>query len=113
MFHHKEHKGIIIVYVDDILLIHKRKDVILNMHNALAKRYKLRNLSLVRHYLGMRIIRYRRTRRIWILQDTYIEEIVYKYGMSNSKHTNTPIVPDGTNLQPFKSTASPNITSEY
>lgn len=64
MFYYKEHKGIIIVYVDDILLIHKRKDVILNIHNALAKRYKLRNLSLVRYYLGMRIIRYRRTRRI-------------------------------------------------
>lgn len=113
VFHHKEHKGVIIVYVDDILLIHKRKDVILNMHNALAERYELRNLGPVRHYLGMRIIRCRRTRRIWISQDTYIEEIVHKYGMSNSKHTNTPMVPDGANLQPFKSTASPNITSEY
>jgi hypothetical protein len=43
------------------------------------------------HFLGIRIIRDRLIRKLWLIQDSYIDSFAQKYKVSNTSNPKTPL----------------------
>lgn len=80
---------IILLYVDDGLILSHRKEAIDTMVKHLSSEFKI-TLGNGKYYVGMEIERNREERTITITQASYIEKIVEKFGMSESKGISTP-----------------------
>lgn len=82
------------------ILPFKRPRQVRSMGKRLPQPFYLRSDGDARYFLGMRIIRDREQRKIWLLQDTYIAKLGEKYNITvGSKPPKTPIPP---NLQPHE-----------
>lgn len=114
VFRHAQHKGIIIIYVDDLILIHQDKDIVDLMRSQLSAKYELRDLGPIHHYLGMRIVRDRPNKTIWISQESYIQRILSRHHMENCKPISTPMEPSGASFTPRAEEQAPiNLINEY
>jgi len=113
VFQHSEHNALIIIYVDDILLIHSSVDVVSQMKKQLSAKYELRDLGDLNHYLGMKIIRNRSTRTMYISQETYIQKILRQYHMADAHGARYPMDANGAKLTAFSGQADENFRSEY
>ncbi|KAM4067462.1 reverse transcriptase (RNA-dependent DNA polymerase) [Hirsutella rhossiliensis] len=75
-------KGAVIVffYVDDIILAYRKRDqqVATEAISGLQQRYKMSILGEPKWFLGIRILRHRLSRTIWLTQDAYIDKIAMK-----------------------------------
>jgi hypothetical protein len=81
---------IIIICVDDVLAIALTKAIIESVVTSpLKDAFKLRELGDVGFYLGCRILRDLKQRKIWLIQDVYLEQTVAKYLTSTSTSTGT------------------------
>ncbi|KAM4067467.1 reverse transcriptase (RNA-dependent DNA polymerase) [Hirsutella rhossiliensis] len=76
-------KGAVIVffYVDDIIWAYRKRDqqVATEAISGLQQRYKMSILGEPKWFLGIRILRHRPSRTIWLTQDAYIDKIAHKY----------------------------------
>jgi hypothetical protein len=57
----------------------------------LTETYEFRMLGEMEWFLGIRILRNRPTKKLWLCQDAYIEKIATEYGCNNSKRVETPL----------------------
>jgi hypothetical protein len=81
---------IIIIYVDDVLAMALTKAIIESVVTSpLKDAFKLRELGDVRFYLGCRILRDLKQRKIWLIQDVYLEQTMAKYLTSTGTSTST------------------------
>ncbi|KAL1956597.1 hypothetical protein VTO42DRAFT_7008 [Malbranchea cinnamomea] len=80
-------------YVDDIVLLaHKGDRIYLEATKArLMERYEMRDLGELRWFLGLRILRDRLQRKVWICQDAYVDKIAYKFGIKANARVTTPL----------------------
>ena len=80
---------ILIFYVDDIITVYspKHQDRMDEFDVKLMNKYELRKLGEVEHFLGIRIVRDRPQRKLWLVQDSYIDKMAEKF---NIKATRTP-----------------------
>lgn len=76
-----EARIIIVVYVDDILIIARLVASIFNVAKLIDRTFKLRLLSKLHYYLGIRIIRDRLRRQLIVVQDAYIDKIATKFNL--------------------------------
>ncbi|KAB2568562.1 Retrovirus-related Pol polyprotein from transposon TNT 1-94 [Lasiodiplodia theobromae] len=114
VFQHAQSKGVIIVYVDDLILIHKGMEAINIMKAQLSSKYELHDLGPIHHYLGMKITRDRLSKTMWISQESYIQRILSKHHMQDCKPISTPMEPSGASLAPrAEGQASTNLINEY
>lgn len=62
--------------------------------SLLKDRFKIRDLSNVHYYLGIRIVRDRKAKKIYVTQDLYLNRLGLKYGLHYGKFNvpPTPIV---------------------
>ena len=83
----------VIFYVDDIIILSKPQDKahMLSFKDALMRKYAMREIGDMQWFLGIRIIRDRNTRRLWLCQDSYIDKIVKRYGLETRKLPETPL----------------------
>ena len=85
---------IVFFYVDDIVTMCKTRDLA-----KLAKKYKIRRLGDLKWFLGVRIVRDRSNRRLWLCQVSYIDNVVKKFDLAtNGKY---PVTPRTTELLPY------------
>ncbi|KAJ6436334.1 reverse transcriptase family protein [Purpureocillium lavendulum] len=79
-------KILVLVYVDDILVVGPRqeKEAIDVLVRHLQSKYDLREEDF-RWYLGIRVVRDRPNRRIYLCQDAYIDKVARKFRLSDSK----------------------------
>lgn len=77
--------GIIVVYVDDMLVIAQSLEALITVVALLKDRFKMRELGDIHYYLGMRIVRDRKTKTIYVAQDAYLQKLGIKYGLHYSK----------------------------
>lgn len=85
---------IVFFYVDDIIFLFKasNKPKVYTTLAELQSRYQLRILPKGNWFLGIRIIRNRSTRQIWLCQDSYIDKITAKLHQNDSvKTVRTPM----------------------
>ena len=79
------------IYVDDILLARKNDKRISKVKFALAERFDVMDLRVLKYFLDVKIVQNHRAGTIWIGQPTYTEEVMKKFGMENCKPLATPI----------------------
>jgi hypothetical protein len=80
-FYLPNRKICILFYVNDILYLYHRNNT-LNANEiirALKTKYEIKNERGVKWFLGIRIIRDKKARKIFLLHDAYIKKIAAKF----------------------------------
>ena len=104
---------VVFFYVDDIVAL-CRPDDLSKLHvfeATLMERYEIRNLGELSWFLGVRIIRDRTEKKIWLCQDSYIDKITTKFNLEYHKRAHTPLPTD--ELIPYEGKASPQEIFAY
>ena len=99
---------IVFFYVDDIIVLYHAKDseAADNLLRQLQQRYQMRRMKDANWFLGIRIIRDRATRRLWLCQDSYIDKLASKFDINcGARLPDTPLV-SGAVLLPYEGQAS-------
>jgi Reverse transcriptase (RNA-dependent DNA polymerase) len=91
-------------YIDDYLITGSDKQGIQEIKDAMAKRFKIKNIGACVRYLGMEIKRNEEARTIHLAQTKYTTQLLKDTGMWDIKTEPTPIEP-GQELEPVKTTA--------
>nr|GEV77416.1 hypothetical protein [Tanacetum cinerariifolium] len=78
----------LVLYVDDILLIGKDIPTLQSIKDWLGKRFAMKDLEDTSYILGIKIYRDRSKRLIGLSQDTYLDKILKRFKMENSKKGN-------------------------
>ena len=74
-------------YVDDIVILCAPQNLhkLRQFEEALLSRFEMRSLGELKWFLGIRIVRDRANRRIWLCQDSYIEKVASRFHIAESK----------------------------
>ena len=104
---------IIFFFVDDIvvLVIEKHRKHLEKFEEVLQSIYDLKVIGPLSWFLEIRIIRDESTRKIWLIQDSYIEKIASKFHCNNEKPPKTLLATE--DLQPSASQATPEQIHAY
>jgi len=81
----------ITIWVDDLLIAGKDSKEIARVKKQLGDEFEMKDLGLVKHFLGMRITRDPSNGSISIDQTAYIRSILERFGMEASKPVSTPL----------------------
>lgn len=81
----------LVLYVDDILLIGNDIPTLQSVKEWLGKCFAMKDLGDATFVLGIKIYRDRTRRLIGLSQDTYLDKILKRFKMENSKKGNLPL----------------------
>ena len=81
--------AIILLYVDDMLIFFKEISTAHEIKQKLQKKYKMTDLGPVKRFLGMTVERTKNGYRLH--QETYIDSLLQKNGMTDCYDASTPI----------------------
>lgn len=81
----------LVLYVDDILLIGNDIPMLQSVKVWLSKNFTMKDLGEASYILGMKIYRDRSRRMIGLTQGTYIEKVLKRFSMENSKRGLIPM----------------------
>ena len=86
-------EGVIMIalYVDDLLIAAKTKSQTSWVKKMLNDRFDMKDLGAAKVCLGLEITRDRQNKKLWLTQESYMEKIVERFGMINSKPVHTPM----------------------
>jgi hypothetical protein len=106
---------IVFFYVDDIVvLVHPSY---LSYHRQfeqkLKSKYEIRALGELSWFLGIRVIRNREKRRIWLIQDSFIDKVTSKFDVKISKRPPPTPISDEDQLQPSNEPPNSHRTKLY
>jgi hypothetical protein len=73
----------VIFYVNNVLLLYRKEDKekAVEFKRRLAEKYEIRDEGDIKWFLGIRVIRDRQQRKIWLCQSSYIEKIAKKFDL--------------------------------
>ena len=80
---------ILLLYVDDMLIVGHDIQKIESHKKDLSKCFAMKDLGSAKQILGMRITRDRKNGKLWLSQQRYIEKVLERFNMSNSKSVST------------------------
>ncbi|GJY32683.1 retrotransposon protein, putative, ty1-copia subclass [Tanacetum coccineum] len=81
----------LVLYVDDILLIGNDIPTLQSVKDWLGKCFAMKDLGDATYVLGIKIYRDMSKRLIGLSQDTYLDKILKRFKMENSKKWNLPL----------------------
>jgi hypothetical protein len=81
----------LVLYVDDILLIGNSVPELQSVKTWLGKCFAMKDLGEASYILGIRILRDRKRRLIGLSQSTYLDKILKKFRMNESKKGDVPM----------------------
>ena len=87
----KKTQHFLILYVDDILLIGNDIPTLLSVKQRLGKCFALKDLGEAETMLGIRIYRDRSHRLLGLSQEKYIDKVLKRFSMENSKKGLIPL----------------------
>ena len=79
------------LYVDDILLIGNDIPTLQSVKSWLGRSFSMKDLGEATYILGIRIYRDRSKRLIGLSQSTYIDKILHRFSMQDSKRGYMPM----------------------
>lgn len=88
-----KHMIYIILYVDDMLLFSNNKEKAENIKQNLIKKFHIKDLGKVHHFIGWRITQSEDRSKIYIDQTAYIEKILHRFNMTDCKSVSSPCDP--------------------
>ncbi|KAJ5120351.1 uncharacterized protein N7515_009739 [Penicillium bovifimosum] len=106
--------GIIIwFYVDNILIANfpSKRNAAEKLEGELEKQWELTDHGDAAWFLGIRLLRDRRRRRLWLCQDYYIQSIAMRYHLTTRSPVYTPLTTE--ELRKYEGTASAQDTKLY
>jgi hypothetical protein len=80
----------LLCYVDDILIAGDIESIV-HIKRAIAKHFKCDDMGEAKLFLGMKILRNRLKKELWLGQPHYVLEIIERAGLSECKPRKTPI----------------------
>ena len=80
----------LILYVDDLLLIGNDTSLLQSVKAWLSKNFSMKDLGEAAYILGIKIYRDRSKRLLGLSQSLYIDTILKRFSMENSKRGNVP-----------------------
>nr|GEV72830.1 retrotransposon protein, putative, Ty1-copia subclass [Tanacetum cinerariifolium] len=83
--------AILILYVDDILLMGNNIPMLQDVKSYLGRSFAMKDLGEAAYILGIKIYRDRSKRLIGLCQNAYIEKILKRFYMENSKRGTIPM----------------------
>nr|XP_036589591.1 reverse transcriptase domain protein [Colletotrichum truncatum]KAF6801596.1 reverse transcriptase domain protein [Colletotrichum truncatum] len=105
---------IVFHFVDDIgVIYHKKHETkVKEAVQQLKKEYEMKDMGELSIFLGVRIIRERKTRQLWMSLDNYISKVTEEFKIRTStKRRQTPMAID--NLVPSPGQATPEEINYY
>ena len=78
----------LILYVDDILLIGNNIELLSDVKAWLAEQFQMKDLGEASYILGILLIRDRKKKLLALSQALYIDKMLVRYSMQNSKKGN-------------------------
>jgi hypothetical protein len=105
---------IVIFFVDDIVTLSypANRSRVRDFEDSLHAKYPMRNVGELRWFLGIRVIRDRNARKLWLCQDSYIDKIVSRFHLEQGKRPPIPLV-YGQPLTPNEGKATPETVHQY
>ena len=84
---------LVFFYVDDIATLYQTIDLrhLYKFRDSLYRKYEMRYIGQLRWFLGIRVIRDRKQRKIWLYQDSYIEKINNSFNLQYMKPARIPM----------------------
>ena len=104
----------VMIYVDDLILLYHPRDKtkFVKFDTELLKLYEFRVIGNATHFLGIRILRNRDERKLWLIQDSYIGKLAQKFNVKAENTPKTPL-PIGIDWSPWDGNATTNQISAY
>lgn len=87
----EENMTFVAVYVDDILIFSNSKEYEEEIVKELSSSFKMKDMGEAKNILGFKISRKREYGQIALSQQRYIDDILKRYGMNESKPVSTPL----------------------
>ena len=75
----------LVLYIDDILLIGNNVQLLSKVKTWLAEQFQMKDLGNAGYVLGIHIIRDRNKRQLALSQESYIDKVIARFSMQNSK----------------------------
>ena len=82
---------ILSLYVDDILLARNNPNMMSKTKSFLSSSFEMKDMGLAKYVLGIKITRDRNTKLLYLDQENYLEKVLKKINMAESKALSTPI----------------------
>lgn len=82
---------ILLLYVDDMLIVGHDAAKIEKLKKELSKSFAMKDLGPAKKILGMKIIRDRKKKELWLSQERYIEKVLERFNMSTAKPVVSPL----------------------
>jgi hypothetical protein len=104
---------IVFFYVDDLIAccLPQFEYHLTEFKEQLMQKYEMKDLGEAQWFLGIRIIRHRPTRRLWLCQDSYIDKIAGRFHQKDALRVQAPFPVD--NLEPYDILAHPMSITGY
>ena len=90
VFQH-ETGALLTVHVDDLAITAPEDQQIDEIAASLSQHFKMHSLGDIHYYLGCKIVRDRSQRKIWMLQDAYINSLAGKYNLQDCSLSEIPM----------------------
>ncbi|POM72955.1 Integrase catalytic core protein [Phytophthora palmivora] len=84
---------IVCLYVDDMLIASREKDIIASVKAGIAEKFRIKDLGRARFILGIEIDYDMERKALTISQRAYTESIINRFGQENAKPSLTPLDP--------------------
>lgn len=84
---------IVAIYVDDLVLIAKTRGEVAEMKAGIQKAFRAKDMGPVSYIVGIKVVRDRRQRKLWINQQLSADSIVNRFNMQHAFATKVPSIP--------------------
>ncbi|KAL9267166.1 Retrovirus-related Pol polyprotein from transposon TNT 1-94-like protein [Drosera capensis] len=76
---------ILLLYVDNMLIVGKDISMIDRLKKQLGESFAMKDMGPAKQILGIRIMRDRKEKKLWLSQKHYIERVLQRFRMDNAK----------------------------
>jgi hypothetical protein len=98
---------LVFFYVDDVVILYHRDHYpeFQEFKDALLRTYDFKDLGTLKWFLGIRILRDRTLRKLWLCQDSYIEKVARTFNLIDGASFKTPLATE--EIVPNQNQATP------
>jgi hypothetical protein len=99
---------LVFFYVDDIIIVSLPSVAreAIRVCDEISRAWKVRDLGEVSWFLGIRILRDREAKKLWLCQDAYLDQMAAKFHLNERHRKVTTPLPNTEDLKPFEGIAS-------